>query len=102
MGQQKSGTRTSSEQQSKTTTPPLFKVVLLNDNYTPMEFVTDVLEQIFRKPPTEANQIMLHVHFRGAGVCGTYPYAVAECKVESVHKRARKEGHPLRAVLEEV
>lgn len=102
MGQHKSKTRAISQQQIKTAVPPLFKVVLLNDNYTPMEFVTDVLEQIFRKPPTEANQIMLHVHFRGAGVCGTYPYAIAESKVESVHKRARAEGYPLRAVFEEV
>jgi ATP-dependent Clp protease adaptor protein ClpS len=102
MGQHKSGTRTDSKQQTGTTAPSLFKVMLLNDNYTPMEFVTDVLEQIFRKTPPEANQIMLHVHFRGSGVCGTYPYAVAESKVETVHARARKEGHPLRAVLEEV
>lgn len=101
MDENKSGTRSSTDQQSGTTTPPLFKVVLLNDNYTPMEFVTDVLEQIFRKPPTEANQIMLHVHYRGAGICGTYPYAIAESKVESVHKRARAEGHPLKAVVEE-
>lgn len=101
MGQHKSKTRTVSAQQSDTRSPSLFKVVLLNDNYTPMEFVTDILEQIFRKSPPEANQIMLHVHYRGSGVCGTYPYAIAESKVESVHARARAEGHPLRAVLEE-
>lgn len=102
MGQDQSKTRSASQQQSKTKTPSLFKVVLLNDNYTPMEFVTEILEQIFRKSPPEANQIMLHVHFRGSGLCGTYPYSIAESKVESVHKRARAEGHPLRAVLEEV
>ncbi|MDT8420043.1 MAG: ATP-dependent Clp protease adaptor ClpS [Desulfuromonadales bacterium] len=101
MGQDKSGTRTSSEQKTRSTTPPLFKVVLLNDNYTPMEFVTEILEKIFRKPPPEANQIMLHVHYRGAGICGTYPFAIAESKVELVHKLARAEGHPLKAVLEE-
>jgi ATP-dependent Clp protease adaptor protein ClpS len=101
MEQHKSGTRTAARQQTRSKTPPLFKVVLLNDNYTPMAFVTDVLEQIFRKPPPEANQIMLHVHYRGAGVCGTYPHAIAECKVELVHKRARTEGYPLRAVMEE-
>lgn len=101
MGQHKSGTRTTAEQRTDMTSPPLFKVVLLNDNYTPMEFVTDILEQIFRKPPQVANQIMLHVHYRGAGVCGTYPFAIAESKVEAVHKRARAEGHPLKAIIEE-
>lgn len=102
MGQHKSGTQTTSKQQTETAVPPLFKVVLLNDDYTPMEFVTDILEQIFRKPPTEANQIMLQIHFRGAGTCGTYPHAIAESKAELVRQRARAEGYPLRAILEEV
>jgi ATP-dependent Clp protease adaptor protein ClpS len=102
MGQHKSGTRTTTEEQVDSAVPPLFKVVLLNDDYTPMEFVTDILEQIFRKPSTEANQIMLQIHFRGAGTCGTYPHAIAESKAELVRQRARAEGHPLRAILEEV
>lgn len=102
MGQHKSGTRTTTEEQVGSAVPPLFKVVLLNDDYTPMEFVTDILEQIFRKPSTEANQIMLQIHFRGAGTCGTYPHAIAESKAELVRQRARAEGHPLRAILEEV
>lgn len=80
--------------------PPLFKVLLLNDNYTPMEFVTDILEQVFRKTHSEATQIMLHVHSRGSGLCGTYPHAIAESKIDLVHSRARTEGHPLKAIIE--
>ena len=81
--------------------PKLFQVVLLNDDYTTMEFVVQVLESIFDKGPAEAYRIMMEVHTRGRGVCGAYTYEVAETKVETVHELARSEGFPLRAGIEE-
>ena len=81
--------------------PQLFKVVLHNDDYTTMEFVIEVLERIFNKSPAEAFRIMIHVHTRGHGVCGAYSYEVAETKVGLVHDRAREQGYPLRASMEE-
>ena len=84
----------------KTERPPLYKVVLHNDDYTTMEFVVDVLETIFGKSPAQAHQIMMQVHTRGAGVAGVYPHEVAETKVVQVHTHARKRGFPLRASLE--
>jgi ATP-dependent Clp protease adaptor protein ClpS len=85
----------------KTKRPTLYRVILHNDDYTTMEFVIDVLETIFLKSPAEAFRIMMHVHTRGHGVCGAYPYEVAETKVGLVHDRAREEGYPLRASMEE-
>ena len=81
--------------------PQLFRVVLHNDDYTTMEFVLEVLEKIFNKSPAEAFRIMMHVHTRGHGICGAYPYEVAETKVGLVHDRAREQGYPLRASMEE-
>ena len=81
--------------------PQLFKVVLHNDDYTTMEFVIEVLEAIFNKSPAEAFRIMMHVHTRGHGICGAYSYEVAETKVGLVHDRAREQGYPLRASMEE-
>lgn len=86
---------------SKTRRPTLFRVILHNDDYTTMEFVVEVLEQVFQKSPAEAHRIMMHVHTRGHGVCGAYPYEVAETKVALVHDRARERGYPLRASMEE-
>ena len=86
---------------SKTRKPELFKVVLHNDDYTTMQFVIQVLEGIFHKSPAEAFRIMMHVHTRGQGVCGAYPYEVAETKVGMVHDTARERGFPLRASMEE-
>ena len=86
----------------KTQEPALFSVVILNDDYTPMQFVTDVLEQIFQKSPAEAYHIMMQVHLNGRGVAGIYPWDVAETKVESLVSRARSEGHPLQATIEGV
>lgn len=83
------------------TKPPLYKVILLNDNYTTMEFVVDVLENVFQKHPAEAFRIMMQVHLEGRGLCGMYPFEVAETKVETVHKLARGRGFPLRASMEE-
>ncbi|MGH8161290.1 MAG: ATP-dependent Clp protease adapter ClpS [Gammaproteobacteria bacterium] len=81
--------------------PPLYKVVLCNDDYTPMEFVVDVLESIFRLERSRATQIMLHVHTRGKGVAGVYTYEIAETKVGQVSEYARKQQHPLLCTLEE-
>jgi len=85
----------------KTSKPELFKVVLHNDDYTTMQFVIEVLEGIFHKSPAEAFRIMMHVHTRGHGICGAYPYEVAETKVGMVHDAARERGYPLRASMEE-
>lgn len=82
-------------------TPPLFKVLMHNDDYTTMEFVVDVLQEIFHKSSTEAEKIMLTIHFQGIGHCGVFPYAVAESKVERARLKARKAGFPLRCSLEE-
>jgi ATP-dependent Clp protease adaptor protein ClpS len=73
-----------------------------NDDYTTMEFVVMVLESVFRKSSMEANRIMLNVHSRGVGVCGDFPFEIAETKVTRVHKLAREAGFPLRCSIEEV
>ena len=85
----------------KTQEPALFSVVLLNDDYTPMQFVIDVLEQVFQKSPAEAYHIMMQVHLNGRGVAGIYPFDVAETKVDTLLTRARAEGHPLQATIED-
>jgi ATP-dependent Clp protease adaptor protein ClpS len=84
----------------KTKKPSLYKVLLLNDDYTPMEFVVHVLERFFSKSREEATRIMLHVHRRGVGVCGVYTYEVAETKVTQVIDFARRHEHPLQCTLE--
>ncbi|MDH3713726.1 MAG: ATP-dependent Clp protease adapter ClpS [Gammaproteobacteria bacterium] len=81
--------------------PPLFKVVLLNDDYTPMEFVVEVLESFFAMGRERATQIMLHVHTRGKGVCGVYSRDVAETKVHQVNEYSREHQHPLLCTMEE-
>ena len=81
--------------------PAVFRVVLHNDDYTTMEFVLEVLESIFHKSPAEAHRVMMQVHTRGHGVCGAYPFEVAETKASQVHDAAREEGFPLRASVEE-
>lgn len=85
---------------TRTARPPMYKVLLLNDDYTPMEFVVYVLERFFNKNREEATQIMLHVHRRGVGICGVFTYDVAETKVTQVMDLARKEQHPLQCTLE--
>jgi len=80
--------------------PSRFKVILYNDDYTPMEFVVAVLEQIFGKGPSEATQIMLQIHRTGLGVAGVYVLEVAETKVASVHRSAEAHGYPLRSGVE--
>jgi ATP-dependent Clp protease adaptor protein ClpS len=81
--------------------PQLFKVVLLNDDYTTMDFVMHVLEGVFQKSPAEAYQIMMHVHVNGRGVAGVYPWEVAETKTATTIEMARDAGYPLKAVTEE-
>ena len=85
---------------AKTKKPSLYKVLLLNDDYTPMEFVVHVLEKYFAKGREEATRIMLHVHHKGVGVCGVYPYEVAETKVTQVMDFSRQNGHPLQCTME--
>jgi ATP-dependent Clp protease adaptor protein ClpS len=84
----------------KTKKPSLYKVLLLNDDYTPMEFVVLVLEKYFSKGREEATRIMLHVHHKGVGVCGVYTYEVAETKVTQVMDFSRQHGHPLQCTME--
>ena len=84
----------------KTKKPSMYNVLLLNDDYTPMEFVVMVLEKIFNKKQEEATQIMLHVHKNGVGVCGTFTYEVAESKCKSVIDMAKKNEHPLQCTME--
>ena len=84
----------------KTKEPTLYTVVLLNDDYTPMGFVVEVLEGIFQKSPAEAYRIMMQVHTAGRGVAGVYPWEVAETKVDLLLTTAREAGHPLQATIE--
>ena len=84
----------------KTKKPANYKVLMLNDDYTPMEFVVDVLQHIFQKNREEATKIMLHVHQKGVGICGVYTYEVAETKVTQTVDYARKNQHPLQCTLE--
>jgi ATP-dependent Clp protease adaptor protein ClpS len=84
----------------ETKKPELFKVLLLNDDYTTMDFVIEVLETVFHKNPAEAYRIMMAVHVQGQGLCGVYPFEVAETKVNTVVDLARGNGFPLRATME--
>jgi ATP-dependent Clp protease adaptor protein ClpS len=81
--------------------PALFNVVLLNDDYTPMQFVVDVLETLFQKTPSEAYRVMMQVHLNGRGIAGVYPYEVAETKLEALLSLAQEAGHPLQATIED-
>jgi ATP-dependent Clp protease adaptor protein ClpS len=101
------GTGTQHQSETETVTrsrverPPLYRVLLHNDDYTPMDFVVAVLRDIFRRDDAEAVRIMLHVHKRGIGVAGVYPHQVAETKVHKVHETAKAAGHPLKCTMEE-
>lgn len=96
----KSNTGTLTRTRSKTKKPSLYKVLLLNDDYTPMEFVVHILERIFSKQHEEAQTIMLHVHQRGVGMCGVFTFEVAETKVAQVLDFARQNQHPLQCTME--
>jgi ATP-dependent Clp protease adaptor protein ClpS len=95
-----SGTGVVVKTKPKTKTPSMYKVLMLNDDYTPMEFVVHILERFFNKSRQEATRIMLHIHRRGVGICGVYTYEVAETKVTQVIDFARQKKHPLQCTLE--
>ncbi|MEZ6022169.1 MAG: ATP-dependent Clp protease adapter ClpS [Hyphomonadaceae bacterium] len=92
--------RTGTKTLERTKKPSLYRVLLLNDDYTPMEFVVYVLERFFNKAREEATTIMLHVHQNGVGVCGVFTYEVAETKVAQVLELARRHEHPLQCTME--
>jgi ATP-dependent Clp protease adaptor protein ClpS len=89
------------EAQPRLRKPPLYQVVLLNDDYTPMEFVVDVLERIFSLDRTRATRVMLEVHTKGKGVCGVFTFEIAETKVAQVMTYSRQHQHPLLCTMEE-
>jgi ATP-dependent Clp protease adaptor protein ClpS len=93
-------TSTKTRTQNQTTTPGQWKVLLLNDDYTPMDFVVEVLETVFRKSEHEAVQIMYAVHRAGVGLAGVYTHEIAETKLLTVEHMARAEGHPLQCTME--
>ncbi len=82
--------------------PSMYNVLLFNDDYTPMEFVVEVLERFFNKNREQATQIMLQVHTKGTGVCGIYPLDIAETKVSQVLDLAKEQGHPLQCNMQEI
>ncbi len=88
------------EAQPKLKPPPLYRVVLLNDDYTPMEFVVDILESVFTMERTQATQVMLEVHTKGKGICGVYNFEIAETKVAQVMGIAQQHQHPLLCTME--
>ncbi len=99
-GDRGTGTGIVTRTRAKTKKPSLYRVLILNDDYTPMEFVVHVLERFFGKAHEEAVQIMLHVHRNGVGICGVYTFEVAETKVTQVIELARRHQHPLQCTME--
>ena len=99
-GEEGPGTGVIVRTKPKTKKPSMYKVLMLNDDYTPMEFVVHILERFFNKSRQEATRIMLHVHRRGVGICGVYTDEVAETKVTQVMDFARQHQHPLQCTLE--
>ncbi|WP_459618200.1 ATP-dependent Clp protease adapter ClpS [Bordetella sp. 2513F-2] len=87
---------------ARTAPPPMYQVVLLNDDYTPMEFVVKVLQKFFGKSHEEATRIMLQVHHEGRGICGVYPRDIAATRIAQVSQYARARQHPLQCVMEPV
>jgi ATP-dependent Clp protease adaptor protein ClpS len=94
------GTAVITRTRTQTKRPSMYRVLLLNDDYTPMEFVILILQSYFNKNPEEATQIMLHVHHHGVGECGVFTYEIAETKVAQVMDHARKNQHPLQCIME--
>ena len=82
--------------------PSLYKVVILNDDYTPMEFVVHVVQEVFNKSHDEATRLMLKIHTEGMGVCGMYPLEIAETKMNKVLNLAKEEEHPLQCIIEKI
>jgi ATP-dependent Clp protease adaptor protein ClpS len=93
--------QTQTVERTRVERPPLYRVLLHNDDYTPMDFVVAVLREIFHRDEAEAVRIMLHVHKRGIGVAGVYPHQIAETKLHKVHERAKAAGQPLKCSMEE-
>ncbi len=102
MGLHEPGFEESTEiiQKQKLKEPSMYRVLLMNDDYTPMDFVVDILTTVFHKSAEEALQIMMNVHKKGSGVCGVFTYEIAETKVETVHSLAEEHGYPLRSTME--
>jgi ATP-dependent Clp protease adaptor protein ClpS len=94
------GTSTITKPKSETKTPPLYRVILVNDDYTPMDFVIHILQRFFSKEISEATKIMLDIHHQGAGICGTFSHEIAETKVYQVNQYSRQNQHPLKCVME--
>ncbi len=94
--------KTRKKSELKLKKPKLYKVLMHNDNYTTMEFVVAILQTVFNKPQEEAVRIMLHIHHRGIGECGIYPYDIAISKVELTHYLAKKNEYPLKCSIEPV
>lgn len=94
------GTATITKPKTRTKTPSLYRVILVNDDFTPMDFVIHVLQKFFQKEYTEATRIMLQVHQQGAGVCGVFTFEIAEMKVYQVNQYARENRHPLKCTME--
>ena len=94
------GTGVAVKPAAKVKKPSMYKVIMLNDDYTPMEFVVMVLERFFSKSHDEATHIMMHVHQKGVGICGVFTYEIAETKVSQVMDLARQHQHPLQCTLE--
>lgn len=99
-GADSDGNTAIAEPKTRTKTPPLYRVILMNDDYTPMDFVIHVLQKFFNKDVPEATKIMLSVHQKGYGVCGTFTYEIAETKVYQVNQYAKQNRHPLKCVME--
>jgi ATP-dependent Clp protease adaptor protein ClpS len=98
--QRKTGRSVLEKTRAETREPELYSVILLNDDYTTMEFVVQVLESVFNKGPAEAFRIMMQVHTQGQGLCGVFPWDIAETRVTATHDLARERGFPLRAIIE--
>ena len=99
-GNDGAGTGVAVKAKPKTKKPSLYRVLMLNDDYTPMDFVIHILERFFKKSRDEATQIMLHIHHRGVGLCGVYTFEIAESKVTQVMDFARQHQHPLQCTME--
>ena len=82
--------------------PGIYKVIILNDDFTPMEFVANVIQKVFNKNPDEATRIMLQIHTEGIGICGMYPFEIAETKMNQVLNLAKESQHPLQCIIEKI
>jgi len=86
----------------KTKLPSIYKVIILNDDFTPMEFVANIIQKVFNKTQDDATRIMLQIHTEGIGICGTYPFEIAETKMNQVLNLAKESQHPLQCIIEKI